>query len=167
MLSIFGDQTLVLISWPCKKQTAVSRSCTEAEVISLGTSLRVEGLLALTLWDLVIDVLEPLASRARSDPSRYQKSQTSQTAQESIDHVPPNAEESSNRAQLFVVEDNEAVAKMIIKVRSPQIRHVSRTHRVNFDWLFGRDNLDSNISENVFTLTHRVKFFLYERFFQR
>ena len=28
-----------------------------------------EGLLAVTLWDIVIDVFEPLASRARGDPS--------------------------------------------------------------------------------------------------
>ena len=33
-------------------------------------------------------------------------------------------------------EDNEAVIKMIIKGRSPTIRHVSRSHRVALDWLF-------------------------------
>ena len=44
-----------------------------------------------------------------------------------------------------VFEDNEAVIKMIIKGRSPTMRHVSRTHRVALDWLFGRINLDSTI----------------------
>ena len=39
-------------------------------------------------------------------------------------------------------EDNEAVIKMIIKGRSPIMRHVSRTHRVALDWLFDRSNLD-------------------------
>ena len=34
---------------------------------------------------------------------------------------------------------------MIIKGRSPTMRHVSRTHRVAFDWLFDRINLDSKI----------------------
>ena len=33
---------------------------------------------------------------------------------------------------------NEAVIKMIIKGRSPTMRHVSRTHRVSLDWLFDR-----------------------------
>ena len=39
-------------------------------------------------------------------------------------------------------EDNEAVIKMIIKGRSPTMRHVSRTHRAALDWLFDRINLD-------------------------
>ena len=42
-------------------------------------------------------------------------------------------------------EDNEAVIKMIIKGRSPTMRHVSRTHRVAIDWLFDRINLDPKI----------------------
>ena len=35
--------------------------------------------------------------------------------------------------------------KMIMKGRSPTMRHVSRTHRVALDWLFDRINLDSKI----------------------
>ena len=34
---------------------------------------------------------------------------------------------------------------MILKGRSPTMRHVSRTHRVALDWLFNRINLDSKI----------------------
>ena len=40
---------------------------------------------------------------------------------------------------------NEAVIKMIIKGRSPTVRHVSRTHRVAIDWSFDRINLDPKI----------------------
>ena len=36
-------------------------------------------------------------------------------------------------ALLYVQEDNEAVIKMIIKGRSPKMRHVSRTYRVALD----------------------------------
>ena len=43
---------------------------------------------------------------------------------------------------LYIFEDNEAVIKMIIKERSPTMRHVSGTHRVALDWLFDRINLD-------------------------
>ena len=46
---------------------------------------------------------------------------------------------------LCVFEDNEAVIKMIIKGRSPTMRHVSRTHRVALDWSFDRINLDPKI----------------------
>ena len=46
--------TFVPIS--CKKQTAVSHSSTESEIISLDTGLRLDGLPALELWDLIVPV---------------------------------------------------------------------------------------------------------------
>ena len=44
------------VSWTCKKQTSVSHSSTEAEIISLGPGLRMEGIPALTYCDLVIEI---------------------------------------------------------------------------------------------------------------
>ena len=41
----------------CKKQTSASHSSTESEVISLDAGLRMDGLPALDLWDLDIEVL--------------------------------------------------------------------------------------------------------------
>ena len=52
-LCIFGSHTFVAVSWMCKKQTSVSHSSTESEIISLDAGLRMDGLLALDLWDLV------------------------------------------------------------------------------------------------------------------
>ena len=46
----------VPISWMCKKQTSVSHSSTEFEIISLDTGLRLDGLLALELWDLIVSL---------------------------------------------------------------------------------------------------------------
>ena len=46
---------------------------------------------------------------------------------------------------LYVFRDNEAEIKMIMKGRSPTMRHASRTHRVALDWLFDRINLDPKI----------------------
>ena len=40
----------------CKKQTSVSHSSTEAEVISLDAGLFMNGIPALDLWDFVIEV---------------------------------------------------------------------------------------------------------------
>ena len=48
-------------------------------------------------------------------------------------------------AMLYIFEDNAAVIQMIILGRSPTMRHVLRTHRVAFDWLFDRINLDPQI----------------------
>ena len=42
------------MSWMSKKQTAVSHSLTESEIISLDTGLILEGLLALELWVLIV-----------------------------------------------------------------------------------------------------------------
>ena len=60
-----------------------------------------------------------------------------------IDSVPSNIQSVRQEALLYVFEDNEAVIKMIIKGRSPTMRHVSRTHRVAVDWLFDRINMDT------------------------
>ena len=40
----------------CKKQTPVSHSSTESEIISLDTGLRLDVLPALELWDLIVSV---------------------------------------------------------------------------------------------------------------
>ena len=50
-----------------------------------------------------------------------------------IHHIPSNTTNLGSSAMLYVVEDNkdnEAVIQMIIKGRSPTMRHVARTHRV-------------------------------------
>ena len=70
---------------------------------------------------------------------------------DNVDCVPSNVHSSRQEALLYVFEDNEAVIKMIIKGRSPTMRHVSRTHRVALDWLFDRINLDHKIHINTLT----------------
>ena len=39
-LCVFGSRTFVPISWMCKKQTAISHSSTESEIISMEVGLR-------------------------------------------------------------------------------------------------------------------------------
>ena len=56
-LCVLGSHTFVPISWMCKKQTAVSHSSTESEIISLDDGLRLDGIPALDLWDLIVLVL--------------------------------------------------------------------------------------------------------------
>ena len=71
------------------------------------------------------------------------KSHNKIDATKDIGVVPSKVQSARQEALLYVFEDNEAVIKMIIKGRSPTMRHVSRTHRVALDWLFDRINLDS------------------------
>ena len=42
ILCIFGSHTFVPIGWTCLKQTAVSHTTTEAEIISLDAGLRLK-----------------------------------------------------------------------------------------------------------------------------
>ena len=150
-LCIFGSHTFVPISWMCKKQTSVSHSSTESEIISLDTALRVDGLFVLELWDLIVSVLGNVSrvsvnpGRLEIDVHKRQKSQSKIDVMKDIDLVPSNVQSANHEALLYVFEDNEAVIKMIIKGRSPTMRHVSRTHRVAHDWLFNRINMDSKI----------------------
>ena len=150
-LCVFGSHTFVPISWMCKKQTAVSHSSTESEIISLDTGLRLDGLPALELWDLIVSVFENVShisdrtGQPDNDVHKRHKSQKKIDVMEDIDSVPSKVQSARQEALLYVNEDNEEVIKMIIKGRSPTMRHVSRTHRVALDWLFDRIYLDSKI----------------------
>ena len=149
-LCTLGSHTFVPMSWMCKKQTAVSHSSTESEIIFLDTGLRLDGLPALELWDLIVSVFGSVSQISDRtvrpvDVKRNQKSQGKINVMENIDSVPSNVQSSRQEALLYVFEDHEAVIKMIIKRRSPIMRHVSRTHRVALDWLFDRINLDPKI----------------------
>ena len=119
----------------CKKQTSVSHSSTESEVISLDAGLRLDGITALDLWDLIVAVLgnsnqshqeqgDLLMNKreARSPPHTIQKRKQSHggiNVMENIDSVPSNVQSARQEDLLYVFEDNEAVIKMIIKGRSP------------------------------------------------
>ena len=83
--------------------------------------------------------------RVMSDDHKHHKSHNKIDVMKDIDAVPSNVQSARQEALLYVFEDNEDVIKMIIKGRSPTMRHVSRTHRVALDWLFDRINLDSKI----------------------
>ena len=135
-LCIFGSHTFVPRSWMCTKQTTVSHSSTESDIISLDTGLRLDGLPALELWDLIVSVLGNVSRVSErsvqpdNDVHKHHKSQKNVDVMKDIDAIPSNVQSARQEALLYVFEDNEAVIKMIVKWRSPTMRHVSRTHKV-------------------------------------
>ena len=135
----------------CKEQTAVSHSSTGSEIISLDTALRLDGLLALDLWVIIVSVLGNVSrvsdrsGKPESDDHKHHKSHNKIDVMKDIEAVPLNVQSERQEALLYVLEDNEAIIKMIIERRRPTMRHVSRTHRVAHDWLFDRINQDSKI----------------------
>ena len=92
------SHTFVPISWMCKKQTSVSHSSTESEIISLDTGLRLDGLPALELWDLIVSVLGNVSrvsdnpGRPEIDAHKRQKSQSRIDVMKDIDLVPSNVQ---------------------------------------------------------------------------
>ena len=150
-LFVFGSHTFVPSSWMCKKQTAVSHSSTESEIISLDTGLRLDGIPALDLWDLIVSVLGNVShvsdrsGQPDNDVHKRHKSHKKIDAMKDIDSVPSSVQSARQEASLYVFEDNEAVIKMIIKGRNFTLRHGSRTHRIAHDWLFDRINLEFKI----------------------
>ena len=84
---------------------------------------------------------------------------------DNVDFVSSNVHSSRQEAMLYVFEDNEAVIKMIMKGRSPTMRHVSRTHRGALDWLFDRINLDSQIQINYIDTKNQLADILTKGYF--
>ena len=91
-----------------------------------------DGLPALELWDLVVPVLGNVSrvsdgsGKPESDVHKRHKPHKKIDVIKDIDSVLSNVQSAR--------EEAEAVIKMIIKGRSPTMRHVSRTHRVALDW---------------------------------
>ena len=139
----FGNHIFVPISWMCKKQTSVSHSSTGNTTQNNDRTGR------------------PVVnkSEACSPPHTIHKRKQSQRVindLDNVDFIPSNVQSFPQEALLYVFEDNEAVIKMIIKGRSPTMRHVSRTHRVALDWLFDRINLDSKIQIKYIDTKHQL-----------
>ena len=107
-LCVFGSHTFVPISWMCKKQTSVSHSSTESEIISLDTGLRLDGLPALELWDLIVSVLGNVSrisdrsEKPESDDHKHHKSHNKIDAMKDINSVPSNVQSASREALLYV-----------------------------------------------------------------
>ena len=97
----------------CKKQTAVSHSSTESEIISLDTGLRLDGLPALELCDLIVSVLGNVSrvsdrsGQPDNDVHKRHKSHKKIDVMEDIDSVPSNVQSTRQEALLYVFEGEQ------------------------------------------------------------
>ena len=111
-MCIFGSRTFVPVSWMCKKQTAVSHGSTESGIMSLDAGLRMDGLPALDLWEVVIEVLRSSTSdpssgnrcetgnRSRNTHKPKQKGNRGVEQLSHVDHVTTNAHSSQGGSQV-------------------------------------------------------------------
>ena len=129
-LCVFGSHTFVPISWMCKKQTSVSHSSTESEIISLDTGLRLDGLLALELWDLIVSVLGNISRvsdrtvKPVNGEDKHHKSHNKTDVMQDIDSVPSNIQSARQEALLYVYENIYCQKYQI------QVERSSRQNRV-------------------------------------
>ena len=126
-MCILGSHTLVPIIWICKKQTSVSHSSAESEIISLDAGLRLDGIPALDLLDLNVAVLGNTnqSNQAQGDllKNKREVRSTLHTIQKrkqsqgvindlnNVDFIPSNVNSSRQEALLHVFEHNEAEIK--------------------------------------------------------
>ena len=112
-MCIFGSTTfvLVLVSWMCKKQTAVSHSSTESDIISPNAGFRVEGLPALDLWDIVIEVLRSTNNNVQPSVTLHSKTEVRKSKEDRrfinclMWIMRPQTHSSQNDSQLYIFEE--------------------------------------------------------------
>jgi hypothetical protein len=94
-IALTGPNSFYPLNATSKKQTCVSHSTPEAEIVAANAAVRTEGLPALQLWETVL----------------------------------------GRPVDLILLEDNTATMQVLKTGKNPTMRHLSRTHRVNFSWL--------------------------------
>ena len=86
-----------------KKQTSVSHMSTESELVSLDAGLRMDGSLALDLWDVVIEVLRETQGNATSVASN---SRETVAGQKTIQKTHPNPNKRNLETLIFLCESS-------------------------------------------------------------
>ena len=149
LLCIFGSHTFVPMSWMCKKQTSVSRSSTEAGVISLDAGSRMNGIpsswslgfgyCSISVFPEPTNNTKDQVRRNSSRDTTWNKHTQIQTKVpihhdnlelRNIDNVSSKAKSSQFGSMLYILKTANKWKKMIIKGRSPTKNDVSWTHRV-------------------------------------
>ena len=121
LMALYGPNAFVPITAICKRQRRAAHSSTESDMIILETGLRWEVFPYMLLWDVVLHVFAPQSQSSSSDVPELPRR---------IAHLQPSA--LPERARLVVLEDNDAVFKIIIKGRSPALRHLRKDQRIYY-----------------------------------
>ena len=94
----------------CKKQTSLSHSSTESEIISLDAVLSMDGKPALDLWDLIAAVLHGKTNQSKQVQGDLSTSPTRKKSHgmiddlDNVDFVSSNANSSRKESVLYIFE---------------------------------------------------------------
>ena len=105
----------------CKKQTSVSHISIESEIISLDAGLRLDGIPALDLWDLIVSVVgniiqthdrtgQPVVN-CDKDHGPNMRSQGMFNVLNNVDCVPSNVQFSHQEALLYVLRITKQLSR--------------------------------------------------------
>ena len=155
-MALVGPNTYFPTNAFSKKQTAVSMSSTEAEVISV----RAQGLPSLSLFNYLLAMSDPdtaLEDRQKQAGLQAMPKATSPKDPASIARIDPELDEirygffhngpesvaNVNHLQVHLgksftvqfMEDNQATITILTNGESQSMRHTDRTQRVSFGWL--------------------------------
>ena len=143
---LVGPNTYFPLNAFSKKQTSITMSSTESEVVAANHGLRAEGLPCLSLWYFLWRgeagrKAEPRAEKgsevvARIDPEldeiRYG---TTRPDGVSIADVNGLCVQLPRSFEVRHMEDNQATITLLLLGQAGVLRHTDRTQRVSFSWL--------------------------------
>ena len=169
MLYHFRSRTFVPMV-ECARNRLQFQTALQKLRLSFDARLRMDGIPVLDLWDSVIDVFHSSPNPTKPKHVTKPRRNLSATIQPNlrkqistkhtdldltnIDHVPSKRNAFWSQCFVYVFEDNESVMTIILKCRSPTMRHVSRTDRIALDWFFNRFNFDSQIQIRYIDIKH-------------
>ena len=151
-LFLVGPNTYYPLNAFSKKQTSVTMSSTESEVVSANHGVRAQGLPSLSLWTFLwkevciakdgkVSSTKPFVPRddtiiARIDPEldeiRYGECRPDGKTVSDINGLNVAL---SDKFQVQFMEDNQATITIILKGDSEKMRHTDRTQNISFGWL--------------------------------
>ena len=133
-LAIVGPNTFAPITASCKKQTCVSHSSTESEIVAAEQAVRTEGLQALAFWEFVVDLLSDTHSAKKmTETSGKVELNPYSERFDPVRYFASTRRRGPTVTDLIIAEDNQAVIKIVQKARSTALRHLLRTHRIDLN----------------------------------
>ena len=143
---LVGPNTYFPLNAFSKKQTSITMSSTESEVVAANHGLRAEGLPCLSLWYFLWRgdagrKAEPRAEKgdgivARIDPEldeiRYGTTRPDGVSIADINGLRVQLPQSF---EVRHMEDNQATITLLLLGQAGVLRHTDRTQRVSFSWL--------------------------------
>ena len=151
-LLLVGPNTYYPLNAFSKKQTSITMSSTESEVVSANHGVRAQGLPSLSLWTFLwkevtiakdgkVQSSKPFVPKddtivARIDPElddiRYGEFKPDGRSVSNINGLNVAL---SDKFQVQFMEDNQATITIILKGDSEKMRHTDRTQNISFGWL--------------------------------